>query len=244
MSLFVDLPAPANENKNEKKKKKKSEEEEDGVENGGRKRTWDTEDSGDLQPVRKTQVTQASHVHAAAVDDAAGRKGKKGVRFRDEDLSGVNVPEALDRIFKHISNRKKCYKCCELVLKLLQGGHLNSETSHLFFRVLKEAVTRDLSLSAQPELRRIFRTLFLTAEGNVERFSKVEQAWIKEFSLVAIVRNELFTDDSFLFNKRLNFVKKQFVELEVGGGDPGKAFFFFFFFLFGFFSLLSNTYRL
>jgi len=144
----------------------------------------------------------------------AKRQRKGAVRFGDEaGLTGVTASDALKRIEKHIGQPTKCYKSCQLVLKLIQGGQLSAQTSGAFFKVLQCAM-RDLGLSAEPQLRRIFRKLFLVCEANLTHFSSDQQLWIKEYSLLAIVRNELYTDDSFLFNKRIAFVRKEFRALE------------------------------
>ena len=156
---------------------------------------------------------------SALVNEGPDRKRAKkdrggSVRFGDEcGLTKVTANDALKRIERHISQPAKCFKSCQLLVKLIDGGQLNGETSSNFFKALRSAMA-DTSLSAQPELRRVYRKLFLKTEANIEEFSEVEQSWIKEYSLLAIVRNELYTDDSFLFNKRCAFVKKQFQLLQ------------------------------
>ena len=80
---------------------------------------------------------------------------------------------------------------------------------------------RDTALSAEPQLRRIFRKLFLVCEANLKHFTPEHQLWIKEYSLLAVVRNELYTDDSFLFNKRIGFVKREFESLRKPSDQPG-----------------------
>lgn len=148
-------------------------------------------------------------------DAAAGceesKKKKPRVSFGGGE-SGVTVTDALARIGKHIGNETKCYKACRLLLKLLEGGQLSRENAPAFFSCLRAGM-RDPSLSSLPEHRRVFRKVFLVAEANLDVFSESHRAWIKEYALVAVVRNELYTDDSFVFNKRIKYVRGEFESL-------------------------------
>ncbi|UPR02160.1 hypothetical protein HOP50_09g54860 [Chloropicon primus] len=125
----------------------------------------------------------------------------------------VSIVQALEKIEKHIKRPEKCHKACKLLLTLIEEKQLNKDNAHNFFLALRASL-EDRHASAKPELRRIYRKLFLSAEANIGAFSDEDSSWIREaFALIAIVRNELFTDDSFVFNKRINFVKKAFLGL-------------------------------
>ena len=62
-----------------------------------------------------------------------------GVRFSEEvkqnRTNNVTLDEALRKIANHIGQKAKCYKSCQLLLKLLDSGQLNHENSSSFFQV-------------------------------------------------------------------------------------------------------------
>ena len=138
------------------------------------------------------------------------------VSFTEPRKSEVTLKDALGKIEKHIGKKSKCAKACGLLRKIVDEQLCKGVDSEPFFSALRASM-RDRSLSADPELRRAFRRLFLAAEAKIGAFSPHERAYIKKvYSLLAIVRTELYTDDSFLFNKRVQFLKAEFEAL----GDP------------------------
>ncbi len=99
----------------------------------------------------------------------------------------------------------------------MDGGQLQGAASHrACFSCLRASMAGHGQLSETPELRRVFRKLFQSAEAlaGAGGFAEEEARWLREYALLAITRCELHTDDSFLFSKKINALKANLEALE------------------------------
>ncbi|KAF3641776.1 hypothetical protein FXO38_21484 [Capsicum annuum] len=144
---------------------------------------------------------------------------KKRLRFKTTtDASETQVIEAMKKIALHIKNTSKFSKASKLALQLIQAGSVKPATSDHFFAIL-EAAMSSLSTCHEPSVRANYHELFTAAQDTIECFPKKQQNMITTWTMRAVVANDLFTDDSFVFSKATNRIKETISNLPVATQD-------------------------
>uniref|UniRef100_A0A0D9Z099 Uncharacterized protein n=1 Tax=Oryza glumipatula TaxID=40148 RepID=A0A0D9Z099_9ORYZ len=151
----------------------------------------------------------ASSPAAAAATDAAaeGRVPEKRLRFRTTvDASEMQVIDAMHKITSHIRNPSKFSKASKLALQLIEAGSVKPGTVSHFFAILEAAMSSPGACN-EPSVRADYQALFNAAQGVTECFNQQQKKQFDIWVLHAVVANDLFTDDSFVFSKAVGKIK-------------------------------------
>uniref|UniRef100_A0A0E0NMY6 Uncharacterized protein n=1 Tax=Oryza rufipogon TaxID=4529 RepID=A0A0E0NMY6_ORYRU len=151
----------------------------------------------------------ASSPAAAAATDAAaeGRAPEKRLRFRTTvDASETQVIDAMHKITSHIRNPSKFSKASKLALQLIEAGSVKPGTISHFFAILEAAMSSPGACN-EPSVRADYQALFNAAQGVTECFNQQKKNQFDIWVLHAVVANDLFTDDSFVFSKAVGKIK-------------------------------------
>lgn len=144
---------------------------------------------------------------------------EKRLRFKTTtDASETQVIEAMQKIASHIKNTSKFSKASKLAMQLIQAGSVKPATSNSFFTIL-EAAMSSLTTCHEPSVRADYHELFTAAQDTFEFLSKKQQNTITTWTMRAVVANDLFTDDSFVFSKATNRIKETISNLPVATED-------------------------
>ncbi|XP_055831640.1 uncharacterized protein LOC129900648 [Solanum dulcamara] len=144
---------------------------------------------------------------------------EKRLRFKTTtDASETQVIEAMQKIASHIKNTSKFSKASKLVMQLIQAGSVKPATGDHFFAIL-EAAMSSLTACHEPSVRADYHELFTAAQDTIECLSKKQQNMITTWTMRAVVANDLFTDDSFVFSKATGRIKETISNLPVATED-------------------------
>ncbi|KAL3353460.1 hypothetical protein AABB24_018271 [Solanum stoloniferum] len=144
---------------------------------------------------------------------------EKRLRFKTTtDASETQVIEAMQKIASHIKNISKFSKASKLAMQLIQAGSVKPATGDHFFTIL-EAAMSSLTACHEPSVRADYHELFTAAQDTIECLSKKQQNMITTWTMRAVVANDLFTDDSFVFSKATGRIKETISNLPVATKD-------------------------
>lgn len=144
---------------------------------------------------------------------------EKRLRFKTTtDASETQVIEAMQKIASHIKNTSKFSKASKLAMQLIQAGSVKPATSDHFFAIL-EAAMSSLTACNEPSVRADYHELFTAVQDTIECLSKKQQNMITTWTMRAVVANDLFTDDSFVFSKATGRIKETISNLPVATED-------------------------
>ncbi|KAF6263130.1 hypothetical protein COO60DRAFT_1293116 [Scenedesmus sp. NREL 46B-D3] len=145
---------------------------------------------------------------------AAGQQQQAG----DDDAAPPAPPPAHDQISAaltkirhHLGNRSKFSKASQLLRQLLDA--VDKVHRNELFATITAAFSNPehcMDPLLRKDYARLARALNLRAEGIL---SRQQRAQLEIYSVWALLRNELFTDDSFTFNKVVGKVKSAVAEL-------------------------------
>ncbi|TVU07480.1 hypothetical protein EJB05_46803, partial [Eragrostis curvula] len=153
---------------------------------------------------------------AAAVEDHVP---EKRLRFRTTvDASETQIIEAMQKITSHIGNRSKFSKASKLALQLIEAGSVKPGTISHFFAILEASMSSPGACN-EPSVRADYHTLFDAAQGVTELFNQQQKNQFDIWVLHAVVANDLFTDDSFVFSKAVGKIKDAISALPVATAD-------------------------
>ncbi|KAF7142518.1 hypothetical protein RHSIM_Rhsim05G0175400 [Rhododendron simsii] len=132
----------------------------------------------------------------------------KRLRFKTTtDASETQVIEAMQKIASHIVNPSKFGKASKLAIQLIQAGSVTTGTSDYFFSILESAMSSPTACN-DTSVRADYHALFSAAEDAVECLSKKQRNQFTVWMIRAVVANDLFTDDSFVWGKVLISFRK------------------------------------
>ncbi|XP_059628564.1 uncharacterized protein LOC132271259 isoform X2 [Cornus florida] len=144
---------------------------------------------------------------------------EKRLRFKTTtDASVTQIIEAMQKILSHIKNPKKFSKASKLAIQLIQAGSVKTETSDHFFAMLEAAMSSPTSCN-DPSVRADYHALFSAAQDTVECLNKKQRNQLTSWTIRAVVANDLFTDDSFVFSKASGRIKEAISNLPVATED-------------------------
>ncbi|KAJ0547103.1 hypothetical protein HanRHA438_Chr08g0352541 [Helianthus annuus] len=149
--------------------------------------------------------------------DAAPKK--KSLRFKTiADTSETQVIDAMKRIASHISNVSKFGKASKLAIQLVQAGSVKSSNSDYFFAILEAAMSSPTTCN-DALVRGDYHALFSAAQDLTECFIPKQQKLLSLWTIRAVMANDLFTDDSFVFSKACGKIKDAISNLPVATKD-------------------------
>ncbi|TKW42318.1 hypothetical protein SEVIR_1G376300v4 [Setaria viridis] len=154
-----------------------------------------------------SDATTTSPPPAPAAAAPEGHVPEKRLRFRTTvDASETQILEAMQKITSHIGNPSKFSKASKLALQLIEAGSVKPGTINHFFAILKAAMSSPGACN-EPSVRADYHTLFSAAQGVTELFNHQQKNQFDIWVLHAVVANDLFTDDSFVFSKAVGKIK-------------------------------------
>ncbi|CAL4967695.1 unnamed protein product [Urochloa decumbens] len=154
-----------------------------------------------------SDAATASPPPAPAAAAPEGHVPEKRLRFRTTvDASEAQILEAMQKITSHIGNPSKFSKASKLALQLIEAGSVKPGTISHFFGILEAAMSSPGACN-EPSVRADYHTLFSAAQGVTELFSQQQKNQFDIWVLHAVVANDLFTDDSFVFSKAVGKIK-------------------------------------
>ncbi|KAL4574700.1 hypothetical protein LXL04_021536 [Taraxacum kok-saghyz] len=140
---------------------------------------------------------------------------KKSLRFKTiADTSETQVIDAMKKICTHINNASKFSKASKLAIQLIQSGSVKPSNSDFFFAILESAMSSTTTCN-DPRVRADYHALFVAAEDLTEIFTQKQQKHLSLWSIRAVMANDLFTDDSFVFSKACGRIKEAISNLPV-----------------------------
>ncbi|KAG8060783.1 hypothetical protein GUJ93_ZPchr0002g23235 [Zizania palustris] len=162
-----------------------------------------------LKREKPSSESALSSPAAAGAPDAAaeGRVSEKRLRFRTTvDASEMQIIEAMHKITSHIANPSKFRKASKLALQLIDAGSIKPGTISNFFAILEAAMSSPGACN-EPSIRADYQALFNASQGVTECFNQQQKNQFGIWMLHAVVANDLFTDDSFVFSKAVGKIK-------------------------------------
>ncbi|KAF5948146.1 hypothetical protein HYC85_014103 [Camellia sinensis] len=144
---------------------------------------------------------------------------EKRLRFKTTtDASETQVIEAMQKISSHIKNPAKFGKASKLAIQLIQAGSVKPGVSDYFFAILESAMLSPTACN-NASVRADCHALFSAAQDAVECFNKKQRNQLTTWMIRAVVANDLFTDDSFVFSKATGRIKEAILNLPVATKD-------------------------
>ncbi|GAA0162281.1 hypothetical protein LIER_18408 [Lithospermum erythrorhizon] len=193
--LFGDLPAPSQSS----------------TTNDTNKTTTTTEWSTPPPPPALKSALKRSNPSSQPQDIVPERR----IRFKTTtDASESQVIEAMQKIASHIKNPSKFSKASKLAIQLIQAGSVKPSTSDHFFAILEAAMSSP-TICNEISVRADYHALFSAAQDAIECLNKKQQNLLTTWTFRAVVTNDLFTDDSFVFSKATGKIKEAVVSLPV-----------------------------
>ncbi|WOL13284.1 hypothetical protein Cni_G22053 [Canna indica] len=154
-------------------------------------------------PILKSALKRDKHSESSH-DEAP----QKRLRFKTSvDATETQVIEAMKKIASHIKNPAKFSKASKLAVQLIQSGSVKSGTSNQFFNVLEAAMSSP-SACNEPSLRNDYHALFSAVQDVAEIFEKQQRNQLATWTLKAVIANDLYTDDSFVYSKAAGKIKE------------------------------------
>ncbi|KAJ4836216.1 hypothetical protein Tsubulata_021281 [Turnera subulata] len=152
------------------------------------------------------------------VPEKSNGSGKR-LRFKTTtDASETQVIEAMQKIASHIKNLGKFSKASKLAIQLIQAGSVKAATSDHFFAILEAAMSLTTSCT-DPSVRSDYYALFAAAQDVAECLNPKQKHQLETWRIRAVVANDLFTDDSFVFSKTAGQIKEAISILPVATED-------------------------
>ncbi|KAJ6384297.1 hypothetical protein OIU78_027575 [Salix suchowensis] len=176
------------------------------------------------KPALKSALKRPKPVEAKPDPEADGAAEKvaasgKRLRFKTTtDASETQVIEAMKKIASHIKTPTKFSKASKLAIQLIQAGSVKPGTSDHFFAILEAAMSSTTSCT-DPSVRADYHALFSAAQDAAECLIKKQQNQLATWTVRAVVANDLFTDDSFVFSKTAGQVRDAIANLPVATKD-------------------------
>ncbi|OWM67294.1 uncharacterized protein LOC116207507 [Punica granatum] len=140
---------------------------------------------------------------------------ERRIRFKTTtDASEQQVIEAMKKISSHIGSPGKFSKAAKLAIQLIQAGSVKPSNSDYFFSILESAMSSPTACTDQ-SVRADYHALFLAAQDAADCLNKRQKNQLTAWTMRAVVANDLFTDDSFLFSKTATQIKEVISNLPV-----------------------------
>ncbi|MCL7035418.1 hypothetical protein MKW94_026584 [Papaver nudicaule] len=171
-------------------------------------------------PILKSALKRSKPSEPQIEVEPAG--SKKRLTFKTTvDASEKQVIEAMQKIKSHITNPSKFSKASKLAIQLIQAGSVNAGTSDHFIAIL-EAAMSSTTACTNPSLRADYHALFSTAQDVIDCLNKKQKNQVTAWTVRAVLGNDLYTDDSFVFSKAAGRVKEAILGLPAAAMDEDE----------------------
>ncbi|XP_054814648.1 uncharacterized protein LOC129315121 [Prosopis cineraria] len=174
-------------------------------------------DIGESSPVSapKPILKSALKRFKPTESDSEAAAPKKSLKFKTTtDASETQVIEAMKKISLHIKTPAKFSKASKLAIQLIQAGSVKSGTRDYFFSILEAAMSSSIPCT-DPGVRADYHALFSAAQDATEHLNKKQKNQLTSWTISAVVANDLYTDDSFVFSKAAGRIKEAISNLPV-----------------------------
>ncbi|KAF2544848.1 hypothetical protein F2Q70_00024021 [Brassica cretica] len=140
---------------------------------------------------------------------------KKRLQFKTStDASEEQVIEAMQKITSHIKNPSKFSKASKLAVRLIQAGSVKAETSCYLIAMLEAAMSSKTPCTDRL-VKADYHALFSAAQDVAECLDRSQKNLLTIWTIKAVVANDLFTDDSFMFSKSATQIKEAISDLPI-----------------------------
>ncbi|KAI3984802.1 hypothetical protein MKX01_039419 [Papaver californicum] len=168
-------------------------------------------------PILKSALKRSKPSEPQIEVEPAG--SKKRLTFKTTvDASEKQVIEAMQKIKMHITNPSKFSKASKLAIQLIQAGSINPVTSDHFIAILEAAMSSTTDCT-NPSLRADYHALLSAAQDVIDCLNKKQRNQVTTWTVRAVLGNDLYTDDSFVFSKAAGRVKEAISGLPVATKD-------------------------
>ncbi|KAJ4969323.1 hypothetical protein NE237_016024 [Protea cynaroides] len=167
-------------------------------------------------PILKSALKREKHPEP---QNEAAEAPQKRLRFKTTvDASETQVIEAMQKIASHITNPGKFSKASKLAIQLIQAGSVKPGTIDHFIAILEAAMSSPTACN-DASVRADYHALFSAAQDITECLSKKQRNQLTSWTMRAVVGNDLYTDDSFVFSKAATRIKEAISSLPVTTSD-------------------------
>jgi len=142
----------------------------------------------------------------AAAAPAAAAQAAPAAPAAPRDEGRDEIIDAAPRLAQHIASSAKFTKVAAMAYSLLDGGRVTSENAAAFFTVLAAGVDR--GRVREKQLRVAYKKLYGAAMLKSHLFSPAAQRGLKLWAVHVLAQIELFTDDTFQFNRAAKQVRE------------------------------------
>ncbi|XP_057427432.1 uncharacterized protein LOC130720755 [Lotus japonicus] len=171
------------------------------------------------KPILKSSLKRPNPTPTETQDTAP----KKSLKFKlTTDASEAQVIEAMQKISSHIKNPAKFSKAAKLAIQLVQAGSVTSSVSDYFFAILEAAMSSSSQHCTDPSVRADYHALFEVAQDIKEHLDKKQKNQLATWTINAVVANDLYTDDSFVFSRAAGKIKEAISNLPVATEEEDK----------------------
>ncbi|KAK8946223.1 hypothetical protein KSP40_PGU014018 [Platanthera guangdongensis] len=144
---------------------------------------------------------------------------QRRLRFKTTiDATEAQVIEAMKKITTHIQIPSKFSKASKLAIQLIQAGSVKPENSAHFFALLNAAMSSPTACN-EPSSRADYHALFSAVQDINQCFSKQQKNILATWMIRALVANDLYTDDSFVYSKAAGKIKDAISNLPPATAD-------------------------
>lgn len=143
-----------------------------------------------------------------SADGNEGGAGGKRLRFKmTTDASEAQVIDAMVKIASHIKNPSKFSKASKLTIQLIEAKSVKPSNSGHFYTILEAAMVSNTQSCHDASVRADYHALFSAANEVVEFLDWRQANQVTAWTIRAVIGNDFYTDDSFVFSKASNRVK-------------------------------------
>ncbi|CAN8269685.1 unnamed protein product [Cochlearia groenlandica] len=165
--------------------------------------------------ILKSSMKRSKPTESASNVSVLDELPKKRLHFKTStDASEEQVIEAMQKITSHIKNPSKFSKASKLAIRLIQAGSVKPETRNHFIAILEAAMSSKTPCTDRL-VRGDFHALFSAAQDVAECLDKSQKNLLTIWTIKAVVANDLFTDDSFMFSRTATQIKETISDLPV-----------------------------
>eukprot|EP00041_Stephanoeca_diplocostata_P012119 m.202231 g.202231 ORF g.202231 m.202231 type:complete len:350 (-) comp18822_c0_seq1:550-1599(-) len=143
---------------------------------------------------------------------AEERKGTDPEVNRKQDIEKLKI--VLDKLKGLLAHDDKFNLACKLLHKsLFSSVALSPETSMMYFETMRATQSNPQRVYT-PGNRRYVREVFKVVRTKLEHFPKELRYRLVSWEMRSVIHNQLYTDDSFLYNKSAKVFLDALLEIE------------------------------
>lgn len=174
----------------------------------------DLEDEADgaCSAAKKARTDEGGSSSAAGTAATIAAPATAAPAAPAKDPNRDEVAEGAPRLAEHIKSNAKFNKVAAMCFALLDAGRVTRANAAPFFAVLEAAVENPHRLREQ-QYRTAYRKLFSAAMGKASLFPAWAQPTLQLWEISVLTQLDLFTDDSFQFNRAAKRIRDELTRL-------------------------------